>query len=376
MSRHIYQRGGRWVVTVDVGSDPLTHKRQRISRTLETGATRTDAKHLADELVVRHRSVEPSAAEVTVRQAIEAWYRSVEPDLSPTTRQGYRSKIDVYLAPAFGDMPLRKLTAAKIDALYRRLRREGKRGNPLSPATLRRLHAALSSACGQAVKWGWISSNPCDRATVPRQVRREVEPPSIAEIENVLAHAGEDLREAAGLAIATGARRGELCGLQWADVDLDAGAVTIRRSIGDVAGEPVVIEDRRKSLTRTVAIDPVTVEMLKMRRARHAELALACGVGLEDAGYVLGEEPGQNGPLPPQLISQRWRLAAKRAGVAARFHDLRHWHVTELLAAGIPVANVRARAGWASDAMLRVYAHALSSLDREAADIIAAKLAR
>jgi integrase len=376
MKGHYVKRGDRWHVTVDIGTDPVSKKRRRAAGTTEPGATRKDAELLAAEIMLRHRARKPVTRAKTVGAMIEAWYVHIAADLSPTTRQGYRSKIETYLLPAFGDLPVGKLTSERIDTFYRGLRRGGVRGRPLSPATIRRVHAALSSACGQAVKWGWIRTNPCDTASPPRQIRTEIESPALANIEAVLLEASADLREAAGLAIATGARRGELCGLQWADVDFDDGSVTFRRSIGSIAGKPVIVDERRKSVVRTLAIDPVTVEMLKARRARHGELALACGIGLTDGGFVLAEEPGQRDPLPPQLLSQRWRQAAARAGVHVRLHDLRHWVTTELLAAGLPVPNVVRRQGWASPQMIKVYGHAVQRLDREAADIIAAKLAR
>lgn len=370
MKGHYIKRGDRWHVTIGIGTDPVTKKRRRAAGTTEPGATRKEAELLAAELMLKHRERKPTTKAKTVGQMIEAWYAHVADDLSPTTRQGYRSKIERYLLPTFGDLPVGRLTTERIDGLYRRLRREGVRGRPLSPATIRRVHSALSSACGQAVKWGWIRTNPCDQASPPRQTRTEIEVPTLDEIVAVLDRAQIDLRETAGLAIATGARRGEICGLQWADVDFGRGAVIFRRSVGDIKGLPVIIDERRKSAIRTVAIDAATVEMLKARRARHGELALACGVGLDDHGYVLAVQPGQTEPLSPQLISHWWRHAAERAGVKIRFHDLRHWVTTELLAAGLPVPNVVRRQGWASPQMIKVYGHAVAELDREAADII------
>jgi integrase len=357
-----------WKVTVDVRADErASTKRRRVSRICQ--GTKKDARTLEAELRLAGRT--PVAATITVAELLEEWFRHVAPDLSPKTRQGYRQHIDHYLIPAFGPLQARKLTSARIDGLYGSIRKEGAAGRPLSPATVKRIHATLSSACRQAVLWGWLPMNPCENTSKGgRQLRRQVAPTALEDIESVIALGGDDLCEAVGLALATGARRGELCGIQWADIDLDNATVTIRRSIGDISGKAVIIEDRRKSPTRVVTIDATTVAMLRARRARHVELALAAGIALEPSGYVLAEEPGQREPLRPARMSQRWRDAAKKADVKVRLHDIRHWHVTTLLAAKYPQPNLIERAGWTSGAMLRTYGHAVAELDREAADII------
>lgn len=369
MQGHIQRRGKSWRLTIDVGRDPVSGQRRRVTRTTRT---RAEAQALARELAGVGN---PGTGARTVGELLDLWYDRSQADWSASTRPGYRSKIDLYLKPEFGELPLRKLTAAKIDDLYRRIRTQGHKGKPLSVATVRRTHAVLSGACSQAVKWGWLPTNPCDNATPGRLVRAEINPPTIAEIRQILAAATAPLEDFVQLALATGARRGELCGLQWVDCNLDLfeGSVTIRRSVADTKGGTIVVDQRRKSRTRTVSIDPVTVAMLKARRIRARADAIACNVVFTDSGYVLAEKGGQLEPLRPQIITGRWRDAAERVGSKARFHDLRHFHVTELLAAGVPVRQVASRVGHTSGAAmtLNVYAHAVERLDRRAAEVIA-----
>lgn len=368
MRGHIERRGKGWRVTIDQGRDPITGHRRRVSQATRTKA---EAENLARDLAGTGR---PATNARTVGQLLDAWWEHAKVDLSPATRKGYESKIATYLRPALGDVPLRQLSAASIDQLYRTMRTTpGSRGKPLSVNTCRRTHAVLSGACAQAVKWGWLPANPCDQASPGRATRAEIEPPPIEEVRRILDCAGVELGDVVQLALATGARRGELAGLQWADVDLEQGSVTFRRSVADVKGGTIVVEQHRKSRTRTVSIDPITIAMLKVRRARAVEAALGFGATITDRSYVLSDRPGQIEPLRPERITGRWRDAAQDAGSTARFHDLRHFHVTQLLAAGIPVSQVASRVGHASGGRmtLDVYAHAVASLDRAAADVIA-----
>jgi integrase len=370
MRGHISRRGAGWQITIDQGKDPVTGQRRRISRTTRT---KGEAQDLARELTGNAR---PATNAFTVGQLLDAWWKHLESqDLSPATMKGYQSKVEMYVRPALGHLPLRQLTAARIDELYRTMRTtKGRRGWKLSVSTVRRTHAVISRACAQAVRWGWIPTNPADNASPGSATRHEIEPPSIDEVRRILAAATVDnFDDIVQLALATGARRGELAGLQWKDIDLKAATLTIRRSVADQKGGTIIVEQRRKSRTRTLTIDPATVAMVKARRKRIAAKALVVGATIKPTSYVLAEPPDLDSPLRPQVITGRWRDAAGRVGSKARFHDLRHFHVTQLLAAGIPVRQVAARVGHASGAAmtLNVYAHAVEALDQQAAVAIA-----
>lgn len=370
MRGHIERRGTKWRLTIDQGRDPITGKRRRASITTDT---KREAEERARELT--GKSVGTNAR--TVGQLVDAWWAHVRDDLSPATQKGYESKIEQYLRPAFGNLPVRDLTTARIDELYKAMRtRKGARGWKLSVSTVRRTHAVLSGACAQGVKWGWIPTNPCTNATTGRSTRREIDPPDIEEIRRVLDAATSEIGDFVQLALATGARRGELAGLQWADIDLEAPSITFRRSVADRKGGTIVVGVHRKSATRTVSIDPVTVAALKARRIRIGERALVFGATITDDCYVLAESTPLTEPLRPQIITGRWRDAAQVAGSKARFHDLRHFHVTQLLAAGVPVAQVAKRVGHSSASRLTldVYAHAIEKLDKRAAEVIAAAI--
>lgn len=122
---------------------------------------------------------------------------------------------------------------------------------------MRHVHAVLRGALGQAVKWGWIPTNPAGSASPPKIRRREINPPAIKDIRTLLDAAdaydpefGALLR----LLAATGAWRGEICGLRWSDLDRGSRTLSIKRSVAPVAGGTVV-EDTKTHAARRIALD-------------------------------------------------------------------------------------------------------------------------
>ena len=184
------------------------------------------------------------------------------------------------------------------------------------------------------------------------------------------------------LAAYTGARRGELLNLRWRDIGLTSGEVHISGSTAVVGGTR--IEGTTKSgRSRTVSIDEGTVQVLREHRARQAEERLTAGPQWTDSDqYVFTTTWGS--PVHPDTVSSlvtdliNTNNTAVRTGgpgellPPARLHDLRHFHATTLLLAGVPVHVVAARLGHADPSVtLRVYAHVIRDQIAAAADIFA-----
>jgi integrase len=380
----IRRRGQSWQITVYGGLDPVTGRERRVTRTIP--GTRDQkrppkvARDLEAQLLVEAGAGEHRQARVTVGQLLEEWLSQVGPDLSPTTLHGYRRYIDRLLVPRIGRLRLDQLTTANLDKLYRTLRESGgEGGRPLSPATVRQAHAVLRRALVQAERWGWIMRNPAALASPPKLKRTEIRPPSAEDVKRILDAArveSPELGLAVWLAAVTGARRGELCGIQWSDVDLDASSVVIRRSVVELSHE-LTIKDPKTHQVRRIALDDATGGLLRERHASQAATALACGVGLGADAYVLSDDAAGRVPLHPNLLSDRFRRLVRGLEIRCRLHDLRHWHVTQALGAGLPVRDVAERVGHASARMtLDVYGHAIQDSDRKAAEVVAGLLAQ
>src|SRR5207244_2117089 len=141
------------------------------------------------------------------------------------------------------------------------------------------------------------------------------------------------------LAMTTGARRGELCGLRWRHVDLDGATVILRTSIGQV-GTRVWEKDTKTHQQRRVALDTDTVEVLRMHRARAEDEAAAIGRELEADSFVFSLAPDRSTHLLPSSVTQRFGKLAARLGLKAHIHQLRHYSATELISAGVDIRTV------------------------------------
>ena len=248
------------------------------------------------------------------------------------------------------------------------------------------LHAVLRKAFRDAVIVDeLIGSNPVERAKRPRAQAHEPGTVwTIAQLRAFLTTARQHrLFAFFHVAAYTGARRGELLNLQWADVDLDGKKITITGSTAVIGGERVN-GTTKSGRTRVIPIDDGTVAVLRQRKADQAAEQLQAGDswrGTKD-GYVFTTGWGE--PIYPDTVTSLMTKLIRTHNVPgngprpqdqlphARLHDLRHIHATTLLLSGVPVHVVAARLGHADPAItLRVYAHVIRSAEAAAADIFA-----
>lgn len=379
MRGHIRQRGDAWELRAYVGRDPVTGRKKYLTRTFRGG--KRAAEGALSKFVVEVGGGGHASRDATVSDLIKQWLQLASPELSPTTARGYRWIVDTYIVPTLGTVPLARLRPAQLDAFYAHLRdKGGARGRPLAPATVRQVHAILRRALGQAVRWGWLATNPAMQATPPRIRRPEVAPPEPADVLQLIDAAdAEDPDLAAFLrtSVTTGARRGELCALRWRDLDLKARTVTISHNLVEGSEGRLVEKDTKTHAARRIALDAATAEVLQIHRQRMDERARICGSAVGDDAYVFTRSVNGAEPWVPNEVTKVFIGLRNKVGLKnVRLHDLRHFAATRLLAAGVPVRTVSGRLGHANAATtLGVYAHFVEASDREAADALGAVLA-
>jgi integrase len=307
-----------------------------------------------------------------------------------------RRKIEHRIRPVLGDVRLDKSEPEILDLAYRRWLEEG-----LSASTVHKYHCILSTALRQAVKWGWIDQAPTVRATPPSPAKKDMVVPTPEQLSKLVKVAeNEDpvLATAVALAALTGARRGELVALRWSDADLDAGTVRIARSL-TVAGGEQHTGPTKTHAARALALDPIGVEVFRRRWGYMTDLATRADSPLVPDPHVLSYNANGGVPANPDTFTHRFGALcegmekpaleelrkvdpkAKRGDFAPkdrwpfRFHDLRHFSVTTLIAAGVDIRTVAERHGHARATMtLDRYAHALPEGDRAAAGILGTAL--
>ena len=347
-----------------VGRDPHGRPVQR-SRTFR-GKARAAARAL-DQFVAE--TAQPARVKGTFGDLAERWYQFKLPRLKPSTARMYRSILDNRLIPEFGAMPVERITVERVDGFYSRLAvEEVAEGKRMSPRTIERHHAVLRMVLNAGVRWGDIAGNVATRAERPAVVKFQahIPTPELAASLLIAAHKHDpDLGSALWVAAATGMRRGEVCGLRWSRVDLDAGTVTVDRAVTIVP--EVVVGSPKSHQRRTIDLDPATVEVLRRHRARQQSVFPK----LVADPYVFSRDRKGRGATPPRpdWLTGAWRRLRNQHGAPQiRLHDLRHFMASVLLDSGVPIGVVSARLGHAKESTTSdIYSHVMPGAGKQAA---------
>ncbi|MGP8061908.1 MAG: tyrosine-type recombinase/integrase [Acidimicrobiales bacterium] len=377
----------KWEVQVHVGRDPLTRKLRQMSRST-TGGIRV-ARNLRSEMITEvaknhadTASVVNSEADVakTLAHLLDKWVAHGERrGRSPSTIDGYRKKIDAVIRPELGAVAVTDITSEMLDAFYDRLLDGGK-----TPATVMHYHRIISAALTQARKWKAVGVNVAQDATPPSVELKAltVPPPERVQalIELAAASRSPEWATVITLAAFTGLRRGELCGLQWGDVDWQEQSVTVHRSIwqtkdGWGAKEPKTHQVRR------VILGPATMAVLAGRHKRFTDDANLAEVPLREDAYVISPDIGGARPMMPSTVTLAFGRLCKRMAETTgepwpyRFHDLRHYTGTEMDRSGYSARTIADRLGHRNPALTqRVYIHETEDRARSGAESLEAGL--
>jgi integrase len=299
------------------------------------------------------------APSTTVAAFLASWLAGVKNSVRESTHSYYEGHVRLHITPRIGGTKLKDLSAVRVKAFYNRMAED-----QVSTALRAKIGVTLSVALGEAVELGLIPANPARGVRKPRTTKQEMTAMTAGQAGNFLAAAVADrLFALYALALDTGARQGELYGLQWQDVDFDAPCIHVRRALRELKGNLSLGAPKTDASRRRIDVTQFALEALAAHRTR----MLAEGNYRSD-GQVFCDVDG--GYLRKSNVQRRsFDPILKAAGLPKfRFHDLRHSTASLLLAAGESVKVVAERLGHANSAMtLNVYSHVTPGAQARAA---------
>lgn len=244
----------------------------------------------------------------------------------------------------------------------------------LAVSTVLHHHRLISSMLSTAVKWQLIFSNPCSRVVLPKNKHKEavyLDEEQAADLLAALDKESMQHQVIVKLLLFTGMRRGELCGLEWKDVDFERAVVFVRRSSLYLPGKGV-FEDETKNATseRCMKVSADVVTMLKAWRAEQSKQRLRMGDQWQTSDRLFTAWDGA--PIRPDVITAWFHKFVTKNGLPPiHIHSLRHTNATLLIAAGTSLTTVAARLGHAnSTTTSKIYAHVIQSADAAASAAI------
>lgn len=347
----IHQRAdGRWAAAIDLGWVGGRRRRKYLY-----GKTR---REVADKLKAGLASTQhevPTDERRTTAQYLDWWTREVLPGtVKRSTELSYARIVRDYVSPYVGRVRLTRLGPEHVQSMLRQLEAQG-----LSRRTQQYARAVLRRALRHAEKWGMVTRNAAALVDAPRSSPPKIDDAlTLSEAKVLLESARGDRLEALLVVTMTmGLRKGEVLGLTWETVDLDAGNLTIASTLNRVDGEGLVLGEPKTARSRRVLPLPaVSLQALRAHRARQREERMSAA-SWQDSAFVFTTPIGT--PLDGRNVTRWFHKLCEDSGIPRRrFHALRHSAATLMLAEGVPLEVISRTLGHAGYAITAdVYAH-------------------
>lgn len=337
-----------------------------------------DAKLFAAKLTVnisQGTHIEPN--KMFLFEYLKTWLEEKKETLSPTSYNGYEVNIRCHINPYIGGIKLSDLRAAHIRGLYSKLQKarevkidgEKRSFKPLSGTSIRYVHRVLSKALEDAYREETIPKNPAKLVTPPTKNKFEAGFLTTKQIREMLDKLREDaLYMPVYLSVVLGARRGEVLGLQWSDVDMENKLIHIRHNLIMDNGNPALREKTKTdSSNRVIVVTDRLIKTLKDHRLKQKEMKLQHGQLYHKSDFVCTWPDGK--PFNPSHLSRSFSLRLQKYGLPnIRFHDLRHSNAALMIAQNVPMKGASDRLGHSTIQITNdLYGHTERSVQEEIA---------
>lgn len=359
----IYQRkDGRWVASVNLGWADGKRQRKHF-----IGHTRREVQDkLTAALSDLAKGLPVKLERQKVEQFLENWLEeAVKPSVRPKTFSSYTQLVRKHIIPIIGHLQLAELGPQHIESLLNKKRRSG-----LSDRTVQYIYTIVRCALTRAFKWGLVARNVATLIDRPRAAKPPIKPLDPDQARILLsAIKGERLEALYVVALAEGLRQGEILGMQWRNLDLNDGSLTVRGALQRVNSKLQLVEPKTRSSRRTISLSEITVSALRQHRVKQLEERLAAGSEWRGNSLDLVFTTSIGTPLEPSGVVKQFKRILREAGLPEqRFHDLRHACASLMLANGVHPRVVMEKLGHSEISLtMNTYTHPIPQLQKDAA---------
>jgi integrase len=359
-------KDGRWRGAITVGYKPNRNGRVTQDRKVFSGSTRAEvAEQMKKALHQQQQGQNLNPDRISVSGLMDRWLMDlVKPSCSYKTFTTYRDIAEKHILPAFGPVLLAKLTTPQIQRFLNDKHQSG-----LSAKTVKHIRDCFRAALNVAVDtWDLIPKNPASKARPPDQPQRAMQVLDPDQARSFLGLVeNHRLNALFSLAICLGPRQGEVLGIRWENLNLDAGVLTINGALKRIEGKLIKGKTKKECSNRTIQLPAVTIAALRRHEVQQDQERLWAGSRWQETGYVFTTRIGT--PIERRNLLRDWyRLMGSSALPLIRFHDLRHSAATLLFAQGVHPRTVMEILGHKDlSTTMRIYGHVVDRMKQEAA---------
>ena len=367
--------------SVYLGVDKLTGKKARTTVTASTKkSVKIKAREAVNAFAANGYSVKEKPTITTYRELVALWWESYKNTIKPNSQQSMEGIVRLHILPVFGDYKLDKLTTPIIQQQVNKWADKANKGEKGAYANYSFLNNINRRILQYGVTMQAIKHNPARDVIIPRKQQNKehkVKFFSNQELKQFLAYL-EDLEQSSyenffdyvlyKTLLASGCRIGEALALEWSDIDLKKGTISISKTLNRYQETNT---PKSKAGLREIDIDKATVSLLKQYKKRQQVQSWQLG---RSEGIVF--TPFTTKYAYACLLRKRLQSHFKAAGVPdISFHGFRHTHATIMLYAGIEAKDLQYRLGHSNISMtLNTYVHATKEGAKKAVSIFEAAI--
>lgn len=371
MKGSVRKKGNRWYYSFELGI--IDGKRKRIERA--GGSTKKEALAAMRLAIQEHDQVGEVFTEsnITFSEYLDYWYNNyVLVNCKYNTQQYYEGTIRNHIKPDLGIYKLKKITSSKLQEFLNSKYLAGYSRN-----SLLNFYGVLSGSLKYAVQpCQYIKANPMFHVSLPK-VKNEIDDKkdhllTSEEIKKIFERFPKEnaLNIPLQIAYHTGMRGGEICALEWKNVDLEKKYISVRSTlIYKGMGHFTLDSPKTHSSIRDIPISKSLIKILKIQKTCQKENKLKYGIHYNDNDFVCTKADGK--PITTNSLKYLSRIVNHELMINFNFHALRHKHATMLLENGAHIKDIQKRLGHSNlGTTMNVYSHVTEKMQDKTLDIL------